>query len=74
MRLIHNSLMFKLRSDLATNSNDMDSLGIEIINKKKAKMLSLVHSIDKQPVVLNNIKRILKISLIKWKILITQFI
>ena len=37
MRLIHNSLMFKLRSDLATNSNDMDSLGIEIINKKKRK-------------------------------------
>ena len=28
--------MFKLRSDLATNSNDMDSLGIEIINKKKS--------------------------------------
>ena len=31
---IHNSLTFKLRSDLATNNNDIESLAIEIINKK----------------------------------------
>ena len=30
---IHNSLTFKLRSDLGTNSNDIESLVIEIINK-----------------------------------------
>ena len=30
---IHNSLTFKLRSDLRTNSNDIESLAIEIINK-----------------------------------------
>ena len=29
----HNSLTFKLRSDLGTNSNDIESLVIEIINK-----------------------------------------
>ena len=61
---IHHSLMFKLRSDLGTNSNDIESLVIEIINKK-TKMLSLTHSIDNQLVILNNIKHILKISLIK---------
>ena len=31
---IHNSLTFKLRSDLATNDNDIDLLAIEVINKK----------------------------------------
>ena len=31
---IDNSLTFKLRSDLGTNSNDIESLAIEIINKK----------------------------------------
>ena len=31
---IHNSLTFKLRSDLGANSNDIESLAIEIINKK----------------------------------------
>ena len=30
---IHNSLTFKLRSDLGTNSNEIESLVIEIINK-----------------------------------------
>ena len=34
---IHNSLTFKLRSDLGTNNKDIESLGIEIINKKKQK-------------------------------------
>ena len=48
-------MAFKPRPDLATNSNDIDSLVTEMINKK-IKMLSLVHSIDKQPVILNNIK------------------
>ena len=55
--LIRNSLTFKLRSALATNSNDIESLAIEVI--KKTKMLSLVHSIEKQQVILNNIKHIL---------------
>ena len=31
--VIHNSLTFKLRSDLGTNSNDIEALAIEIINK-----------------------------------------
>ena len=31
---IHNSLTFKLRSDLGTNSSDIESLVIEMINKK----------------------------------------
>ena len=31
---IDNSLTFKLRSDLGTNNNDIESLAIEIINKK----------------------------------------
>ena len=31
---IHNSLTFKLRPDLWTKSNDIESLAIEIINKK----------------------------------------
>ena len=31
---IHNFLTFKLRSDLRTNSNEIESLAIEIINKK----------------------------------------
>ena len=44
---IHNSLTFKSRSDLAINSNYIESLAIEIINKKE-KMLSLVHIIDNQ--------------------------
>ena len=30
---IHSSLTFNLRSDLGTNSNDIESLVIEIINK-----------------------------------------
>ena len=65
---IHSTLTFKLKSDLATNNNDMDndmtmSLAKEIIKKKK--MLSLVHSIGNQPVILNNVKRIFEISLIK---------
>ena len=50
---IHNSLTFKLRSDLGTNSNDIESLAIEIINK--AKMLPLVYSVDNQPAILSNI-------------------
>ena len=61
---IHNSLTFKLRSDLGTNSNDIESLAIEIINIKK-KMLPLVHSSDNQLVILNNMKHFLNISLIK---------
>ena len=36
---IHNSLTFKLRSDLETNSNDIESLGMEIINKKNKKVV-----------------------------------
>ena len=48
-------MALKPRTDLATNSNDIDSLLTEMINKK-IKMLSLVHSIDKQRVILNNIK------------------
>ena len=44
---IHSSLTFKSRSDLAINSNDIESLAIEIINKKE-KMLSLVYIIDNQ--------------------------
>ena len=52
---IHNFLTFKLRSDLRTNSDDIESLAIEIINKK-TKMLSLVHRSDKQLVILNNMK------------------
>ena len=44
---IHSSLTFKSRSDLAINSNDIESLAIEIINKKE-KMFPLVHSIDNQ--------------------------
>ena len=35
--LLHNSLTFKLRSDLGINSKGIESLGIEIINKKKSK-------------------------------------
>ena len=31
---LFNSLTFKLRSDLGANSNDIESLVIEIINKK----------------------------------------
>ena len=31
---IHNSSTFKLRSDLGTNRNDIESLAMEIINKK----------------------------------------
>ena len=34
---IHDSLTFKLRSDLGTNSNDIESLVIEIINKNSKK-------------------------------------
>ena len=60
---LFNCLTFKLRSDLATNSNGIESFAIEIITKK-TKMLSLVRSIDNQPVILNNINHILKISLI----------
>ena len=41
---IHNSLTFKLRSDLATNGNDIESVAIEIINKKnKNKVISAQH-------------------------------
>ena len=68
---IRNSQTFKLRSNLGTNSNDIESLTIEIIKQLK---MSLVHSIDNQPVILNNIKHILKISLIKWKILMRKYI
>ena len=60
---IHNSLTFKLRSDLGTNSNDIESLAMEIINKKR--ILSLMHSSDGQLVILNNMKHILKISVVK---------
>ena len=74
---IHSTLTFKLKSDLATNNNDMDNdmtmpLAIEIINKK-TNMLSLVHSIGNQPVILNNVKRIFEISLIKQKNLTRQY-
>ena len=34
---IHNSLTYKLRSDLGTKSNDSESLAVEIINKKEKK-------------------------------------
>ena len=40
---IHNSLTFEPRPDLETNSNDIESFAIEIMNKK-TKILSLVHS------------------------------
>ena len=40
---IHNSLTFKLRSDLGTNSNDIESLGIEIINKKSKNVVISAH-------------------------------
>ena len=50
--------MFKLWSDLGTNSNDIASLVIE--TKKKKKMSSFAHSIDNQMVILNNIKPISK--------------
>ena len=60
---IHNSLTFKLRSDLGTNSNDIESLAIEIINKKR--ILPLMHNSDGQLVILNNMKHFLKISVVK---------
>ena len=68
---IHNSLAFKLSSDLGTNRNDIESLAIEIINKE-TKILSLVHSSNNQLVMLNKMKHFLKIYLIKSKILIRQ--
>ena len=40
---IHNSLTFKLRSDLGSNSNDIESIVIEIINKKKQKCCHSAH-------------------------------
>ena len=46
---IPNSLTFKLRSDLGTNSNDIESLVIASLST--AKMLSLMHNIDNQPVI-----------------------
>ena len=64
MRLYSQFSYFKLRSDLGRNCSDIESLAIEIINKK-SKMLSLVHSKYNQPVILKNIKCILKISLRK---------
>ena len=55
---IHNSLTFKLRSDLGTNNNDIESLVTQIINKKKQKCrLSAQY---RQPV--GDFKHILKIS------------
>ena len=47
-------LTFKLRSDLGKNSDDIESLVIEIINKK-AKMLSLVQSIDNNATIIDHI-------------------
>ena len=47
-------LTFKLRSDLGKNSDDIESLVIEIINKK-AKMLSLVQSIDNNATIIDYI-------------------
>ena len=38
--LIRNSLTFKLRSALATNSNDIESLAIEVIKKNKNVVIS----------------------------------
>ena len=59
---IHNSLTFKLKSDLGTNSNDTELVIIEIINKN-SKNVVINASIDNQPVILNNIKHILKKNL-----------
>ena len=46
---IHNSLTFKLKSDLGTNNNDIKSLAIEIINKKCKNVVISAHY--KQPAV-----------------------
>ena len=76
---IHNYLTIisqftnKLRSDLGTNSNDIESLAIEI-NKKSKNVALSAHYRQLAWVILNNIKYILKVSLIKWKILIRQYI
>ena len=40
---IHNSLTFKLRPDLGTNSNEIESLSIEIINKKSKNVVISAH-------------------------------
>ena len=37
---IHNSLTFKLRSDLGTNSNDIVSLATDIINNKNKNIVN----------------------------------
>ena len=64
MHFYYNFLTFKPRPDLTPNYNDIESLTMEIIIKKE-KMLLIVHSIDNNPVFLNNVKHILEISLIK---------
>ena len=76
---IHNSLTFNLRSDLGTNINDIESLPIEKINKKSKDVVisayyrqlagdfkqykTYLESIDNQPVILSDIKHILKVFL-----------
>ena len=64
--------MFKLRSDLGTNRNDIESLAIEIINKKGKNVIISAHyrlpaSDFKQ------YKTYLESFLIKWKIKIRQY-
>ena len=44
---IHNSLTFKLRCDLGTNSNDIESLVIEIINKNRKNVV--INALYRQP-------------------------
>ena len=44
---IHNSLTFKLSSDLGTNRNDVESLAIEIINKDSKNVV--INAQDRQP-------------------------
>ena len=44
---IHNSLTFKLRSDLGSNSNDIESLVIEVINKNSKNVV--INAQHRQP-------------------------
>ena len=61
---IHNSLTFKLRPDLGTNINDIESLVIEIINKSSKNIV--INAQYRQPAGdFKQLKHILKISLIK---------
>ena len=42
---IHNSLTFKSRSDLCVNNNDIESLSIEVVNKKSKNIIVNIHHI-----------------------------